>query len=484
MNTTQTVGAPLPGPFKGQSMTCRACHLVDELAGVKGGGVRTYADFARRSPIPVRDDGLTVTPRNAPPMVNATLMRDVPAVFHSDGEFASIGDLVVGTLTGRNFGWLPAEQNTAISHIANVIRSDNGKNALAQEYGGGGVPYQVLLAGTSAAIPAHLVIPAQYRFDVTTATDPQVLNGMAKLIQAYLDSLRFSTDSSGQYNGSPYDVFLAKNGLPRAPFSNESGLQYSQRLLGLINQLSNPKFVTSKDGKFTLHNQAFAFGATELQGLKIFFSTQTGSNSGHTGNCVSCHTPPNFTDFVFHNNGTSQFEYDAIFGNGAFANLDVPDLQTRNGNFDAYLPPSPEHPNATSRMRSPATADKPGYTDLGAWNIVGNPDLPNAQPPLTQILCGEFDLDSSNCTPDVLLPLTVAYFKTPTVRDLGQSDPYLHNGSMDSIEDVLNFYVESTALSHDGQLRNGSPELSNVQIDSTDVAPLAAFLRALNEDYD
>ncbi len=59
-------GAPLPGPYAGLSMNCAACHLVDEQVGVAGGGIRTYADFARRSPIPAREDGATVTPRNAP----------------------------------------------------------------------------------------------------------------------------------------------------------------------------------------------------------------------------------------------------------------------------------------------------------------------------------------------------------------------------------------------------------------------------------
>jgi len=34
-----------------------------------------------------------------------------------------------------------------------------------------------------------------------------------------------------------------------------------------------------------------------------------------------------------------------------------------------------------------------------------------------------------------------------------------------------------------GQLRNASPELSNVFIDANDTAPLIAFLNSLNEDY-
>src|SRR4051812_34474742 len=48
MDDTRGVLKDFAGPFKGKSMTCRACHLVDEHAATPGGGVRTYADFARR----------------------------------------------------------------------------------------------------------------------------------------------------------------------------------------------------------------------------------------------------------------------------------------------------------------------------------------------------------------------------------------------------------------------------------------------------
>src|SRR5215470_11632751 len=66
VDETSTPGAPLPGPFAGKAMNCRSCHLVDEQTGVDGGGSRTYGDFARRSPIPARDDGGLTTPRKSP----------------------------------------------------------------------------------------------------------------------------------------------------------------------------------------------------------------------------------------------------------------------------------------------------------------------------------------------------------------------------------------------------------------------------------
>lgn len=45
--------------------------------------MRTYIGFARRSPVPERLDGLLTTPRNAPPLVNASLDRPGGALFPS-----------------------------------------------------------------------------------------------------------------------------------------------------------------------------------------------------------------------------------------------------------------------------------------------------------------------------------------------------------------------------------------------------------------
>lgn len=77
MNLSETTGQGigLPGPFAGLSMNCRGCHFVDEHVGRVGGGMRTYTDFALRSPIPNRGDGKRTAPRNSPPLVNASLNR-------------------------------------------------------------------------------------------------------------------------------------------------------------------------------------------------------------------------------------------------------------------------------------------------------------------------------------------------------------------------------------------------------------------------
>ncbi len=486
MNASVTAGLPLPGPFAGQSMNCRACHLVDEFSGSAGN--RTYDDFAPRSPIPARSaDLLTQTPRNSPPLVSAARPINGHVLLHLDGQFSTMQELVGETLTGRNYGWLPQEKTTAIRHIANIIRNDDGTGNLAQTKSAG-LSYSVMLKGKSALIWPRILLPPEYRFNVATASDETVFKNISKLIAIYVRSLQFGKDAKNQFNASPYDVFLAKNGLPRTPAHLlpgllESDIAYSRRLLRLLDKLTDPQWVTGTDGQFSTHDQAFEFGPDELAGLKIFLTEPPAGKAAPpangAGNCIHCHRAPSFTDFNFHNTGVAQEEYDAIFGTGAFAALPIPTLTERRKNYNAWLPATSRHPTALGIYRAVPSAASPGQTDLGVWNVLSNPDMPSPQIRLRQQLA----VQGGNNSAPAMLERAVARFKTPSLRDLGHGDPYLHNGSKGTIEDVLHFYIDQSELARQGGMRNPDPEMLRVHLDSTDIAPLAAFLRALNEDY-
>ncbi len=480
MDTTVTTGTAQPGPFAGQGMNCRACHLVDEHNLALGN--RTYNDFARRSPIPSRGDGHSVTARNSPPLVNSTFLRPDGLLLHFDGEFATGIQLAIGTLTGRNYGWLPAENAQAIAHIAHIIRDDDGTGDLAQSAGG---RYRDVLKG-GAAIPAEFRLPVGFRIDVNKASNTAVVTAVARLIDAYVRSLSFSQDAAGRFNGSPYDAFLAKNRLPRKPALTETPAAYAKRLFTAIGALTNVSWVTDADGPFALHNQDFVFGPQELAGLRIFFAgpgnkpaTPLNVAFGGSGNCVTCHTPPTFTDFRFHNTGATQEEYDAIHGNGAFAALNIPSYAARRTNPNAFLPPSVKHPTATGIFAGVPDLAQVGRTDLGLWNIFANPDHPLSQARLLRTLTG-----GKPATNSALLPKTIGRFKTPGLRDLADSAPYLHTGGKDTIEDVLTFYMTFSVKARAGEVRNPDPALSGMALVPHDVAPLAAFLRSLNEDYE
>jgi cytochrome c peroxidase len=539
MSTTVTIGEPLPGPFAGLSMNCRACHLVDEHVETAGGTMRSYADFARRSPVPAREDGATTAPRNSPSLVNATLPRHGGLLLHFDAEFATTADLVKDTFSGRNFGWLPGERELAIAHLARVIREDNGSGSLAQEFGG--LPYSIVLTGTDPSIPDEFRLPEQFRLNVATASDREIFHAVSQLVGAYTEGLIFSQDESGAFNLSPYDVFLERNNLPRKPAPGESAIAYSRRLLTLIKQLErngglsmvtqNPhkkhrrhhrhlRFVkgnpATEDGKFKFHDQPFTFGAEELRGLKIFFTEgNRGLNPSaakarsQVGNCIACHQAPTFTDFRLHNTGTTQAEYDAIHGAGRFGHLRVPDLHERNANHNQFLPATEEHPHARGPFREVPAPGNPSLTDLGVWNVFANPDFPGSQQRIRRILCvdvlsaglpglnvqaqlNDDALDrlidsgpfAQRCNPAELLSRSIALFKTPGLRDLGHSAPYMHTGQFDTLDEIVTFYQRSSDLQREGRLRNGDRELAEIRLADQDITPLAAFLRSLNEDYE
>lgn len=479
--TVQSLNGPLPGPFAGQSINCRSCHFVTEFEGVKGAGNRTYADFTTRSPIPrTQPNGFDHTPRNAMQMVDSFTTRSGPLFLHFDGEFASGEDLVVGTMTGRNFGWLPSQYADAIAHIARIIREDNGSSQLAADRLDG-LSYSVIFKGTDPRITSDILLPASERLDVSTATDDQIVNEVALCIATYMRDLLFQRDAFGRYIGSPYDNFLRVNHLPQAPLTGETKAAYNQRLEQQVLALKNPIYITTADGSFKYHDQPYQFGALELEGLKIFLaSANAGAVNAHAGNCAACHQAPDFSDFVFHNNGVSQEEYDAANGSGAFLDLHVPANDERLADFDAYMPVSANHPNATEALRHPAVPSQPQYADLGMWNIYLNPDVPKPQANLKAYVCAA----GKDCSADQGLASTIAQFKTPVLRDLEDSAPYFHNGSAVTFIDVLNHYLAMSKLAQSGAMRNAPPEFAHMSLSQDDVAALVAFLKSLTEDYD
>jgi hypothetical protein len=481
VSQVNTTNGTLPGPFSGQSINCRSCHFVTEFTGVTGAGNRTYSDFTMRSPLPRIINGFENTPRNAMQMVGSLQPRSGPVFLHFDGEFASPVDLVKATLTGRNFGWAADQTGQATAHIVGIVRGDDGSSDLAQERTNG-LSYGKLFLGQDAAITSDLLIPAADRLDVQKASDDQILNLVAKCISTYMQDLLFQQDEFGRYEGSPYDVFLRINHLPVQPNAGETPAQYNQRLLQILQNLDHPTWVDGTYGNFRYHDQPFQFGPTEFAGLKIFLRAAAGASDGsqHAGNCAVCHQAPNFTDFLFHNTGVVQDEYDAANGAGAFMQLAIPGLAERDQNYDLYLPATANHPAATERFRHAAVAGQPQYADLGLWNVYLNPDMPRPQAALKSVLCGA----GADCPVDQGLAKAIARFKTPTLRDLEDSGPYFHNGSRTRFTEVVQFYINSSQLARLGLLRNPPPEFAGMSLSDEDVEALVAFLRSLTEDYD
>jgi len=298
--------------------------------------------------------------------------------------------------------------------------------------------------------------------------DETLYRRAAELVAIYMRGLQFAKDSDGFFSGSPYDEFLRKNDLPRGPEEGETTASYADRLAWEVAKLARPQWVS---GEFELHPHEYKFGPLELRGLRTFLARQenptpTSPGFRSVGNCVACHAPPHFTDFKFHNTGEAQDEYDSLHGAGAFVNLSIPDSKAESRDL--------------ARFRTPPSAARPGVVDLGLWNVLFNPDFPAPQAKLQAIACEGGGI----CDPSGVLPKAIASFKTPGLRDLGHSDPYLHTGRKHSVEDVARFYIQVSRQARAGALRNQDSEIADIQIDSEDVPALAAFLRALDEDYE
>ena len=117
---------------------------------------------------------------------------------------------------------------------------------------------------------------------------------------------------------------------------------------------------------------------------------------------------------------------------------------------------------------------------MGIWNVFANPEMPNPQAALLSLLCPPTTTDCSEAS---LLPKTLSLFKTPGLRDLDDSAPYLHSGTAGNLQAVLSQYQRVSGLQRSGMLRNGDPRLGNISLGAQDIAPLEAFLHALAEDY-
>ena len=97
------------------------------------------------------------------------------------------------------------------------------------------------------------------------------------------------------------------------------------------------------------------------------------------------------------------------------------------------------------------------------------------------ILCD--DVQPCLLADTILLDRAIARFKTPGLRDLSHSAPYMHKGQFGTLDNILGFYRGVSAQARAGTLRNGATQLQGIALTAGDTTSLVAFLKSLNEDY-
>src|SRR5215468_10676090 len=381
--------------------SCSNCHMFDQDPQ----GMRAYADFLNRSWVSSRaQDRRRIGLRNSPTIFD---LAEAPRLHH-DGEFGSLEELVKGTISGRPMGWLPGEESRAFERARGIILNDGGAETYRDQF------------------------KAALNVDVEKLGRDEVVDLIARAVAGFIRTLKTRKDS-------PYDKFIEANRLDSKPAPGEDGKAFARRMLAEINSLESKGAVKlAKD-----------FDVMAFKGLKLFFDAET-------GNCATCHTPPLFTDFSFHNKGVSQADYDRVHSEeseGKFTALPVP------GAASARRP--------SAQFRENPSKERPGEADLGYWNFV---DLKTS--PLRR--AGESE--------ETFLRRMIATFKTPTLRNLAYTQPYFHNGSIQTLEETLGEIIRLSDMARSGRLREGDEELAKIRISAADIAPLVAFMNSLNED--
>ena len=374
--------------------SCANCHLFDEDPQ----GLRPFADFFNRSWISFRSESpQRFELRNSPGLFDVAAQSRL----HYDGEFASLEELVTGTFAGRPMGWLTHEREQALAQLQKVVVSDASYRTEFKQ---------------------------AYQLELETLNRAEVMQAVSRAVADFMRTLKSKMNA-------PYDQFVQANQLPRQPATGESPSAFAQALLAKIAALETSKTLKLPAG----------FTPAALQGLKLFFNPAT-------GNCVTCHAPPLFTDFSYHNLGISQAEYDQVHGAGKFAALPVPNAPAQR--------PAPQ-------FREYPTRQKPHEADLGYWNFV---DVANS--PLRR--AGESD--------EAFLQRMIGAVKTPGLRHLAYTWPYMHNGAYTSLEDAVRELHRLSELARAGQVRAADDELLKIKLQEADVPVLVAFLQTLNEE--
>ena len=79
------------------------------------------------------------------------------------------------------------------------------------------------------------------------------------------------------------------------------------------------------------------------------------------------------------------------------------------------------------------------------------------------------------------LPELMFAFKTPTVRNVEQTAPYMHNGVFTNLDDVVEFYHKGGGVGIGIELQFQSLPFDSLQLDTQEKKQIVAFMRALTD---
>ena len=249
--------------------------------------------------------------------------------------------------------------------------------------------------------------------------------------------------------------------------------------------------MTPADGEFTTPTTSHSPSARSSSRASSCISPRAptvpvaeGSSVAGIGNCIACHHAPAFTDFLVHNVGVTQAEYDALHGSGASPRSRFPTwpraMPTRT--------PSSRRPRCTRPPPESSAAfptSRPGAHRPRRLERLANPDLPPPQTALTSVLCEALSLDP----PELHAGDAPVRSRSRRSRRLASATLGTRRPTCTPASSTRSRTCSTTtrrSASWRSTARCGTPILGSLESPSPSRSKiaLAAFLRALFEDYD
>ncbi|MGF1731348.1 cytochrome c peroxidase [Photobacterium kasasachensis] len=230
----------------------------------------------------------------------------------------------------------------------------------------------------------------------------------------------------------------------------------------------------SDDSRFDryMDGDASALTAAELRGMGVFLGK---------GNCANCHSGPEFSKAATHLIAEEEEEglvERMLMSDGKAAIYD-------NGFYNIGVRP---------------TKEDLGLGGIDQW---GNPLSFTIQ--AKDIAAGKnapdnFEVDPATFEFDPGKPIDPAErdavfgaFKVPGLRNVELTGPYMHNGGMSSLEQVVNFYnrggnhtsdnsSDSTGFDGNSTTSNLDPDIRSLDLTEDEKSDLVAFLKSLTDE--
>lgn len=366
---------------------------------------------------------LGTTDRNTPTLINMRFSH----WFFWDGRADSLAAQMLGPLESD------VEHGFSRSQLTALVLADH--RAQYEKCFGAVPKSQQLPSLTERALPPHKPVTMSQALAAYSLATQNSATGLAQVLlearQANLAPWQFMANSlAASYNGKESAEHLAYAKFPRdrAAFINRVSANAGLALAAFQNTIvadNAPfdQFIARLKQQQPPYDVKSAFNDTfderAWNGFRIFAGF---------GECTACHQGPTFSDQQFHNIGL--------------------------GKHVAHL-----EPGRAAGLRR-ALQDP--------FNCKGG-ILPHTE----SESCRELDfLDIDNIE-------NMGAFKTPTLRNLATTAPYMHDGRFKTLDEVLDHYNRLTA---EPALGHREETLKPMQLSSHELLDLTKFLQSLNSE--